>query len=391
MKLSFNINRLYSMILIMLLTILIPELSAQGLRQPTEPHVFKIGWEKGKYAPTAWGIERALVDAMIRQQQYPDRFITVEFAPGKYDLGNDYIKLRDSVVFKFGEKTVITGTHAKGLFYDDSVNVKSFWEGEPVLQYFPDSPSVRLKHASSSIESLIGLDGKIPESKLNVSIPVINDTGYVKTTGDTLTGDYFWLGAGNSSAFSLRSHYDFGGYSNLRFFTYEDPQDEFPRYSEFHVDALSGIYMYTTNESESFIELSYSGLYMDAQEIYIGGSRYYRNYPTRAYRLQSSGTNFSASVLREDNNSPQLFFERNGAGDYRIRMPDGTSPNWIGGNYIITYSLGEVGFNQHVKVTISDLQIQIKTYNVTAAGGTLAGSLEDNILKDFYIKIEKPN
>jgi len=101
-------------------------------RSPTEPNEFHIGWQIGKYAPTAAGIQSAIDKAFAYESDSTKPVVV--FAPGVYDLDSNFIRLKDGLVFKFNGQPKFTSKHIRGVMTDDSVFASVKFDGQYELE-----------------------------------------------------------------------------------------------------------------------------------------------------------------------------------------------------------------------------------------------------------------
>ncbi len=149
-------NFLYLILLAVMTLLLFTSAGAQ--QYAAEKNLIQVGWAAGKFAPDTAGIRKAF-DAAFKLKG-PTNIPTVEFAPGVYQLDSTFIKLRDSVNVSFLGKVIIKGKHIKGIFSDDSIRVRSIWNGNPEMINSSDtSKKLVLLNGLSSVSYLAGSTG----------------------------------------------------------------------------------------------------------------------------------------------------------------------------------------------------------------------------------------
>jgi len=124
-------KRFNNLIFIMIMIMLCTSFNVQAQQYSSEKNVLKVGWQKGKYSPTITGINKALARADFLRS--PKRFIVVEFEPGVYELGNNGILLRDSVIIE-AKNCVFNSSSTNGTFYTIQVEAVNAWiNGNPTI------------------------------------------------------------------------------------------------------------------------------------------------------------------------------------------------------------------------------------------------------------------
>lgn len=220
------LDKLYLIALILLLIA-----SFTNAQQFTkERYLVEVGWQVGKFPPDTSGIRKAFDAASSLRES--GKFVTVQFAPGIYQLDSTFIRLRDSVNVNFAGKVVFRGKHTKGIFTDDSLVIASIWNGNPEMINTADtSKRLVLKHSSSSVSFLAGtsegaewgsISGSLSsqsdlQSALSAKFDKTDTSGYYPktmtnallaakensissgTTGEYLRGDKSWQTLDKSS------------------------------------------------------------------------------------------------------------------------------------------------------------------------------------------------
>ena len=168
------------------------EISPQGL-STSEPNEFHIGWQIGKFAPTAAGIQSAIDKAFAYESDSTKPVVV--FAPGVYDLDSNFIELKDGLVFKFNGQPKFTSKHVRGVMTDDSVFASVKFDGQYELENTSISTKLlELYNDSSEVINNGGGNG-LPWDSLRFSIDYQNLKLYIPDTPkDTL----LFLGGGDS-------------------------------------------------------------------------------------------------------------------------------------------------------------------------------------------------
>ena len=85
----------------------------------SEPNVVYVGWEVGKYSPDSAGVTNAMLKA-DELQNTTHQIITVDFAPGNYNLGSGQIVLFDSVAINFRLLVTVSSGNSGGTITDNN-------------------------------------------------------------------------------------------------------------------------------------------------------------------------------------------------------------------------------------------------------------------------------
>lgn len=135
----------------------------------SEPNVVYVGRQLGKYSPDSTGVTNAMLQAAILQNS-SHQIITVDIAPGNYDLSLEQLTLKDSVYINWGLGTVMSSDNPAGTVIDDSIAVNSTWEGNPTLINTVDPAlNINLKNAATVVDKSWIRPYKIYSAILNQS------------------------------------------------------------------------------------------------------------------------------------------------------------------------------------------------------------------------------
>lgn len=215
-----------------------------------------------------------------------------------------------------------------------------------------------------------------------------NDTGYVKTTGDTITGDYQWRGPGFDE-FTLKKYTNFGDFSSLYFLSAEVPYDEFPYQIMFRLNPISGMMLNVEGDGGTYIEASstFLSLVQAGGEIYFNNKKYIPTDPSYSARINQSGTNAPSATVLKNQLPFTPTYHYTSTGFYSLAIPNGRPEVWA--DYLITCSSSYYHPNQFVQITMENQSLYIKTYQIIYNGGGLIAEPINNVLNNFYLKIEK--